>query len=152
MRHRHVQSFVWSLVLLIGFWTSSGAAETCRTLSLPGPDGVGGSVSIPAGGAMMIRYSPPPEATRVGLEFWFHAFPYYTYSTPDQYILVYLSEWDGQGRRLFHIQNDYPYDKPQMFPLSTWIHPGELFQVGWLNNTEFDLNGYLIVTLRECRP
>jgi hypothetical protein len=144
----HISIFM--LLCVVG----SAQAESCRTVMLPESDTTGGAVSIPPGGGLMIEYYPPTGA-RVGIEFWFHAFPA---GAPQntQYLLVYLNRYpDKLARRIFHAQNtgsEYGTGLSVNFPMSTWIHQDEHFIVGWLNNTDQWQDGYLIVTLRECYP
>jgi len=128
----------------------TGVEAACRTVTLPESNNTGGAVTMQPGSNYMVYY-PPAGATSVGLEFWSHAFlfqPAYT-----QYLLVYLNDPTHGGRRIFHAWNAGPeYDTgwPSNFPMSIFVNPGEYLVVNWLNNTDAAVDGYLIVTIREC--
>ena len=138
-------------------------AETCQTIMLPESHNTGGVVNItgfktndPSSGWKVWTYTPPPNATRIGLEFWSHAFPP---GAPQntQYILVYLNRPDKWARRMFHQWNQgHAADGAVNFPLSTFLHtvrdgsPPEWLLVGYLNNWTEPVQAYLIVTIREC--
>jgi len=140
-----------ALAVLLASVAPVGAA--CRTVTLPNSNDSGGAVHLQPGENYIINgYTAPPGAASVGLEFWMHAFPA---GVPQnsQYLLVYLNDAHHGARRIFHAQNTGPeFDTglPVNFPLSTFVNPGEWFTVNWLNNAGRPVDGYLIVTLREC--
>ena len=142
------------LAALFLLWASAAEAA-CRTITLPDSNNTGGAVHAVQGSNYLINgYRPPANATSVGLEFWMHAFPA---GVPQnsQYLLVYLNDPEHGARRIFHAQNTGPEFDTGLavnFPLSIHVNPGEWFTVNWLNNADRPVDGYLVVTVRECTP
>lgn len=140
------------LVLLLLLIAATAEASQCRTITLPDSNGNGGAITVQPGSNYIVNYSPPPNASSVGLEFWTHAFPG---GVPEysQYLLVYLNDPTHNARRIFHAWNsgpEYPGSYAVNFPMSTFVNPGEQFVVNWLNNTSGPVSGYFAVTIREC--
>lgn len=135
------------------------ATNQCRTLVLPeNPTSREGfpTFSIPPGRHAVLRYEPPVGAASVGLEFWSHWIG--NAQTPDATVqITWYIERPGDGpvtsrvltmgmdwnRRMVEVKN---------FPMSTFVHPGEVFWVAINNDNEFNVPYFLAVTIRECLP
>lgn len=145
------------LLAALLFFSSLAAANFsfagCRTVVLPESDGHGGTVTIQPGSNYIIQYAPP-QGAMVNLQFWSHAFPSGAEANT-QYLLVYLNDRNHGARRIFHAWNagpEYETGYAINFPMAIQMNPeqGEFLIVNWLNNTSVPVNGFLMVTLREC--
>ena len=157
------------LCLLLPALAGAQSSLSCRTITLPeqGGDGQLEPIIVPAltispGMYPVVYFHPGPGAT-VGLEFWAHKI--HTAGVPDPpkdliFVNGYISNITADATGNPDIKLVMPGQSRgpdwdgvwRVFPMSTFLHPGEYFVVGLYNGWTRAATVSLAITIRECVP
>lgn len=119
------------------------------------PENVEGRVGfpmfmMPPGRSTVLRFTPPANATSVGLEFWSHFLPVEPTAPAGSLTMNWYQFVDGKRKVTGTAQNLQA--GWENFSMSTFVHTNEAFAVSVHNANDYPVPYFLAVTIRVCVP